>query len=42
MRRTDREIFGEELETILQKGEYGILSMVSPDGVPYAVPLNYA
>ena len=42
MRRTDREIFGEELETTLQKGEYGILSMVGPDGLPYAVPLNYA
>ena len=40
MRRTDREIFGEELETILQKGEYGILSMEGPDGLLYAVPLK--
>lgn len=42
MRRKDREIFGEELEAILRKGEYGILSMVGPDGLPYAVPLSYA
>ena len=42
MRRKDREIFGAELETILHKGEYGILSTVGPDGKPYAVPLSYA
>lgn len=42
MRRKDREIFGEELEAILRKGEYGILSTVGPDGLPYAVPLSYA
>ena len=42
MRRKDREITGEEIEMILQKGEYGILSTVGPDGKPYAVPLSYA
>lgn len=42
MRRKDREIVGEEIETILQKGEYGILSTVGQDGKPYAVPLSYA
>lgn len=42
MRRNDREIFGEEIEAILRKGEYGILSTVGPDGKPYAVPLSYA
>lgn len=42
MRRKDREIFGAEIEEILKKGEYGILSTVSPDGKPYAVPLSYA
>lgn len=41
MRRKDREIFGEEIEAVLRKGEYGVLSMVSQDGSPYAVPLNY-
>ena len=34
MRRKDREIVGEEIETILQKGEYGILSTVGQDGKP--------
>lgn len=42
MRRKDREIFGTEIEEVLRKGEYGVLSMVCPDGSPYAVPLNYA
>lgn len=42
MRRKDREIVGEEIEMILQKGEYGILSTVGQDGKPYAVPLSYA
>ena len=42
MRRKDREIVGEEIETILQKGEYGILSTVGQDGKPYAVPFSYA
>jgi uncharacterized protein len=26
----------------LEKGEYGILSTVSPDGQPYGVPVSYA
>lgn len=42
MRRKDREIFGEEIEDILKKGEYGILSTVGMDGKPYAVPISYA
>lgn len=42
MRRKDREIFGDEIEEILKKGEYGVLAVVCPDGSPYAVPLNYA
>lgn len=42
MRRKDREIFGNEIEAILRKGEYGVLSTVGPDGTPYAVPISYA
>jgi hypothetical protein len=42
MRRKDREIFGEEIEDILKKGEYGILSTVGMDGKPYAIPISYA
>ncbi len=41
MRRTDREIKESEAFSILEKGEYGILSTVSETGVPYGVPLSY-
>lgn len=41
MRRKDRMITDEETLSILDKGEYGILSTVSSDGEPYGVPLNY-
>lgn len=41
MRRKDRLITNRETSSILEKGEYGILSMVSSDHEPYGVPLNY-
>jgi nitroimidazol reductase NimA-like FMN-containing flavoprotein (pyridoxamine 5'-phosphate oxidase superfamily) len=41
MRRKDRMITDAETLAILEKGEYGILSTVSSDNVPYGVPLNY-
>ena len=41
MRRKDRLIPDTEALSILKKGEYGILSTVSPDNEPYGVPLNY-
>lgn len=41
MRRKDREIFNEEIDGILEKGEYGILSTICENGYPYAVPLSY-
>lgn len=31
----------EEAYRILQAGKYGVLSMSTPDGEPYGVPLNY-
>lgn len=31
----------EEALSILEKGEYGVLSTVSPDNEPYGAPLNY-
>lgn len=34
-------ISDEEAFSILGKGEYGVLSTVSPDHEPYGVPLNY-
>jgi nitroimidazol reductase NimA-like FMN-containing flavoprotein (pyridoxamine 5'-phosphate oxidase superfamily) len=42
MRRADRALTEEESLEILQKGEYGILSTVSPDGQPYGVPVSFA
>jgi nitroimidazol reductase NimA-like FMN-containing flavoprotein (pyridoxamine 5'-phosphate oxidase superfamily) len=41
MRRKDRMITNTETLSILEKGEYGILSTASSDNEPYGVPLNY-
>ena len=42
MRRQDREISEREAIEILQKGEFGVLSMCTPDSGGYGIPLNYA
>lgn len=41
MRRKDRLISEDEALSIMEKGEYGILSTVSSENEPYGVPLNY-
>lgn len=41
MRRTDRQISEVEAMGILERGEYGVMSTVSPAGEAYGVPLNY-
>ena len=41
MRRKDRAITKEEALTVLQTGEYGVLSSVSDSGEPYGVPISY-
>ncbi len=41
MRRTDRQTDEAQAFSILERGEYGILSSVSEDGEPYGVPLSY-
>jgi nitroimidazol reductase NimA-like FMN-containing flavoprotein (pyridoxamine 5'-phosphate oxidase superfamily) len=41
MRRKEREISQQEAMAVLQKAEYGVLSIASLDGEPYGVPLNY-
>ena len=41
MRRTDRRVGDAEARGILQRGAYGVLSTVAPDGAPYGVPLSY-
>lgn len=42
MRRTDRATGTEEALGILATAEYGVLSMASPDGEPYGIPLNFS
>jgi len=42
MRRKDREIKIDEVQEILENGEYGVLASTSENGYPYTVPLNYA
>ena len=41
MRRTDRELSETETLLILANAEYGILSTVSNNGMPYGVPLSF-
>lgn len=41
MRNKKREVFKEDIEDILKRGEYGILSVMGDNGYPYAVPLSY-
>lgn len=41
MRKKDRAIDITEALEILNKGEYGILSIITNEGYPYGVPLNY-
>ena len=41
MRRKDREISEEETLSILSSAEYGVLSTVSNNGMPYGVPLSF-
>ncbi len=41
MRRTDRQLSEAGAWRILERGAYGVLSTVSPDGAPYGVPLSY-
>lgn len=41
IRRRDRLLTEERAYSLLKEGEYGILSMISPEGDPYGVPVNY-
>jgi hypothetical protein len=41
IRRNDREIDERDARQLLDKGEYGVLSTVGSDGLPYGVPLSY-
>jgi len=41
MRRQDRGLALDETMSILENGEYGVISSVSDDGQPYGVPVSY-
>ena len=41
VRRQDRLLTEAEARKLLAYGEYGILSMIRPDGTPYGIPINY-
>lgn len=41
MRRIDRQLFDEQIESILCKCTFGILATVDEENWPYAVPVNY-
>ncbi len=40
-RREDRTINKEEARELLERAEYGILSTVGADGLPYGIPVSY-
>jgi len=41
LRRKDRGIPESEARALLERGEYGVLSICSTDGEPYGIPLSY-
>ena len=41
MRRKEKMISQEEIMEVLEKAEYGVLSTVSGDGIPYGTPVNF-
>lgn len=41
MRRTDRAVTDAEAVLLLDTAEYGFLSTVGADGVPYGIPVNF-
>ncbi len=42
LRRTDRELSKEETLEILNRAEYGVLSLTDKEGLPYGVPVSFA
>lgn len=41
MRNKNQQLTDREARGLLEAGEYGILSLVSTDGTPRGIPLNY-
>ena len=42
MRRTDRQQSEKFGRALLTKSEYGVLSLATFDGIPYAIPISFA
>ena len=40
MRRADRQLTLQEARTVFSDAEFSVLSMLTPEGTPYAVPVN--
>ncbi|MBR5329008.1 MAG: pyridoxamine 5'-phosphate oxidase family protein [Firmicutes bacterium] len=41
MRRQKQSLTAKQIETVIQRNTYGVLSLCDIDGQPYGVPLNY-
>ena len=41
MRRKKQELTEKEILSVIERNDYGVLSLCGKDGVPYGVPLNY-
>lgn len=41
LRRKDMKVGHEDIEEVLAKGEYGIISTIGEDGYPYGIPMSY-
>ena len=42
MRRTDRQLTDEETIRLFQEAEYGVLSVIDENDMPYGVPMSFA
>ena len=42
MRRTDRQLTDEETIKLFQEAEYGVLSVIDENDMPYGVPMSFA
>ncbi len=40
-RKPQKALSAEEMNEILEKAEYGVLSTIGEDGYPYGVPVNF-
>ena len=41
MRRKKQELTEKEILSVIDRNDYGVLSIAGKDGMPYGVPLNY-